>query len=305
MTTWLKIIPWCCQLFGMGLVLLGVFPAMAEEKTGMPDLAQIEETCLPTSTTNLIVWFGQHGYPKLIQKEDSRDNGYIHTVHSVMSATEARFDWGTQMKTVAGGIGKYVRDSGYACDVEYRGIADEGVKPFSQEWLRENDDPNKGFILLLAYIYANYSSGNAVFTPALGVGHAVTLVNAEPDMLLIHDPAHQEDETGRKIVTPQLITQGVLQDAKESRQADGLLILSGSLLGAPPNGEVIVTGAVCVTMHPSGQPGGSSSPSSGSNSDTSIAASSPGSASGVSSAKPGNTNSTSWWTWIFDLIFRK
>jgi hypothetical protein len=38
----------------------------------MPDLSQIEQTCLPTSTANLIIWFGNHGYPKLIASGDHR-----------------------------------------------------------------------------------------------------------------------------------------------------------------------------------------------------------------------------------------
>jgi hypothetical protein len=36
-------------------------PLRADEKIGMPDLAQVEQTCLPTSTANLIIWSGRHG----------------------------------------------------------------------------------------------------------------------------------------------------------------------------------------------------------------------------------------------------
>ena len=34
------------------------FPLLPSKKDGMPDLSQEEQTCLPTSTANLIVWFG-------------------------------------------------------------------------------------------------------------------------------------------------------------------------------------------------------------------------------------------------------
>ena len=50
-----------------GFILL---PANADEKEGMPDLCQVDQTCLPTATANLLVWFGLHGYPKLIADGD-------------------------------------------------------------------------------------------------------------------------------------------------------------------------------------------------------------------------------------------
>jgi hypothetical protein len=169
----------CRVLLGLCLAGLTVFPASATEKGGMPDLSQEEETCLPTSTANLIVWFGTHGYPKLIVKGDSKDDGYIHTVHALMTATNARYDLGTRTDAITYGIDKYIRDAGYSCDIEYRGIDwslakypqivkdEDGDKykafaktptPFTQDWLQENDDPNKGFILLLAYVTFNRAS---------------------------------------------------------------------------------------------------------------------------------------------------
>ena len=58
----------------LGLCLAGIvaLPAFAGEKEGMPDLSQEEQTCLPTSTANLIIWFGTHGYPKLIVSGDGK-----------------------------------------------------------------------------------------------------------------------------------------------------------------------------------------------------------------------------------------
>jgi hypothetical protein len=196
----------------------------------MPDLGQEEQTCLPTSTANLIVWFGTHGYPKLIVSGDSRDNGYAHTVHALMTATNAIYALGTRTEAITYGIEKYIHDAGYSCDVEYRGLDwsqakypqivkdEEGEKykeyaktpsPFTQDWLQENNDPNKGFILLLAY--CKFDRASNTFTDAFNAGHAVTLVNAEPDLILIHDPAHYNDEPGRKILTPEPLVGGTFQ----------------------------------------------------------------------------------------------
>src|ERR1700744_4345725 len=102
------------RAWGFLLVLAVVsLPGYADEKQGMPDLAQLDNTCLPTSTANLIVWFGKHGYPKLIMPGDSTDNGYSHTIHEIMRDTEARYDWGTKRSNVTEGIEKYIHDAGY------------------------------------------------------------------------------------------------------------------------------------------------------------------------------------------------
>ena len=136
------------------------------------------------------------------------------------------------MDEVTKGITTYIHNAGYACDVEYRGLLGKGAA-FTPEWLRENDKPDKGFILLLTYCQYNPRSNS--FVDAWEAGHAVTLVNAEPDMLLIHDPAHESDETGRKIVTPLPLKDGTFQDDSTQLPVAGLMMLSGSLLEAPPN----------------------------------------------------------------------
>src|SRR5271170_5763538 len=96
--------------FGLGICLAGLIllPAFAAEKGGMPDLSQEEQTCLPTSTANLIIWFGTHGYPKLIVPADSKDDGYIHTVHAIMNDTDASYQTGTRTDAITYGIGKYI-----------------------------------------------------------------------------------------------------------------------------------------------------------------------------------------------------
>jgi len=305
-------------------------PARAEQKSGMPDLNQEEETCLPTSTTNLIVWFGTHGYPKLIVPGDSDDDGYIHTIHAVMAETDARYDMGTRTDAITGGIAKYIRDAGYNCDVEYRGIDWTKVKfadvvkdddadkfkdfdsttpqPFSQDWLATNSDPNTGFILLLAYV--NYDRGNNSFTYAINAGHAVTLVDAQPDTLLIHDPAHWASEPGRKIITPELITGGLLRLPGYNAPVSGLLLLTGSELEAPEDATVMLTGAVCVTLHPDkpaaayvsssagGPPTAGSTPLNPTSTPTSTSPVRQPSSAPASSSQ-------SWAMWIFDLLFKK
>ncbi len=322
-----RLIPW---RFLLGLCLAAgiVVPAPAAEKWGMPDLGQEEQTCLPTSTANLIIWFGTHGYPKLIVSGDSKNDGYIHTVHALMTDTNARYDLGTRTQAITYGIGKYIREAGYGCDVEYRGLDwdqakypqivkdEEGEKykknmkppsPFTQEWLRENDDPNKGFILLLAY--CKFNRANNSFTDVFNAGHAVTLVNAEPDLILVHDPAHYNDEPGRKILTPELLTGGTFHLPGYNAPVAGLLLLSGSYLEAPPEAGVMLTGAVCVTMHPGANQGSAASPMPSASDHARVGGSGSGAPSSApppaAPATPPSSPATSWAMWLFDLLFKK
>jgi len=314
-------------LLGLCLAGLVVLPASANEKGGMPDLSQEEQSCLPTSTANLIIWFGKHGYPKLIQSGATEDERESHTLHALMTATNARYDLGTRPDAIAYGIDKYIHDAGYGCDVEYRGLDwsqakypqivldEEGEKykadfktpaPFTQDWLQENNDPNKGFILLLAY--CRFDRQTNTFTDALNVGHAVTLVNAEPDMILVHDPAHYNDEPGRKILTPEPLVGGTFQMPGYNAPVSGLLLLSGTLMETPPDAAIMLTGAVCITMHPAsegtkilGSALGASNATIGGGSGNSGAPSSVPAA----PATPASTPSTSWGMWLFDLLFKK
>jgi hypothetical protein len=284
---------------GLAMGGLSSLHGSAAEKVGMPDLAQIEQTCLPTATTNLLVWFGQHGYPKLIAPGDSKDDGFIHTVHHVMATTDANFDWGTRPELVVDGIKKYIEAAGYECDVEFRGL---GKAQFTQDWLKENDQPNKGFVLLLAY--CSYNPNNQTYSNAWNAGHAVTLVNAEKDMILIHDPAHMEDEVGRKVLTPEVLTQGSWQDKEGYAPVTGLMLLSGSMLDAPPNSQVMLIGAVCVTMLPDHDKVASSTPVSGAAPTIGGDGGSPAPSSTPPSSAPVSTTK-SWTEWLFLWLFSK
>jgi len=317
----------CRLLLGLCLAGLIVLPARANEKGGMPDLSQEEQSCLPTSTANLIVWFGTHGYPKLIVNGDNADDGYIHTVHALMTATNATYQLGTRTEAVTYGISKYIHDAGYGCDVEYRGldwsqakvqqiVKDEDAdkykdfqktpSPFTQDWLQENNDPNKGFILLLAY--CKFDRETNTFTDAFNAGHAVTLVNAEPNMILVHDPAHYSDEPGRKILTPVTLTGGTFQVPGYNAPVSGLLLLSGSLMETPPDAGIMLTGAVCITMHPVGEGtkilgsslGASNATIAGGSDNSGAPSSAP-----AAPATPASAPTTSWTMWLFDLLFKK
>jgi hypothetical protein len=280
--------------FFAAAALLAACPAWAQEKAGMPDLAQIDQTCLPTSTANLMLWFGKHGYPKLILSGASEDERADHTVHMLMADTGARYDLGTEMDQVTHGIESYIHRAGYSCEVEYRGIDGRGG-PFSQQWLAQNQDPNTGFVLLLTYCH--YDQRNDSFSDAWNAGHAVTLVNSQPDFLLIHDPAHQSDETGRKIITPRVLTSGSFMDDGHPVPVSGLMMLSGSLLEAPPESGVMLSGAVCITLHKEGPP--SAAPTSGPNAVLAGTDTGKPLPSGASAASPG------WWSWMLSLVLGK
>lgn len=237
-------------------VAMAASPAgAAVEKQGMPDLSQVDQTCLPTATANLIIWFGEHGYPKLIVSGDNKDDGYIHTIHRLMEVSDARFDWGTRPDLAVIGVKKYIESCGYKCSVEFRGLAMPG---FSQKWLDENDDSNKGFVLLLSY--CTHDEARDTYANAWTAGHAVTLVNSLPGMLLVHDPAHEDDEPGRKILTTQELTHGTWVAKGGSAPVAGLMLVSGSLLDAPPGAKIIMMGAICITMHPPGEKASTSNP---------------------------------------------
>jgi hypothetical protein len=285
----------------MGLGAAFFLPARADEKVGMPDLSQVDQTCLPTSTANLILWFGKHGYPKLIVDGATQDERESRTVHRIMADTDARFDWGTRMDAVTVGIQKYIHEAGYNCDVEYRGMEGKGA-PFQQDWLKENDAPNKGFILLL--IYCHVDPMTRTFTPAWNAGHAVTLVNEDPDAMLIHDPAHEDDETGRKIVTPMVIPSGTLQTGDGSESVAGLMLLSGSLLEAPSDAIVMLSGAVCVTMHPAGEGILAGTPASAGSPTATLAGPGPAALAAPGSPRSG-TPASPWWVSIFNFFFTK
>jgi hypothetical protein len=275
--------------------LLAAAPAFALEKGGMPDLAQVDQTCLPTSTANLMIWFGKHGYPKLILSGDSDDERADHTVHMIMADTGARYDVGTEMDAVTAGIESYIHRAGYSGEVEYRGLEGKGPA-FTSDWLYQNDDPNKGFILLLTY--CNYHRENNSFSEAWSAGHAVTLVNAEPNMLLIHDPAHETDETGRKIITPFPLTNGTFNDNGKLLPVAGLFMLSGSLLEAPPDSQVMLTGAVCITLHKDGDP--STAPKSGPNGVLAGVG-----ANGLAQGPAKASTKMSWWSWVLRFVLGK
>jgi hypothetical protein len=311
---------------GFAFTAFSAAPLQADQKPGMPDLGQEEQTCLPTSTSNLIVWFGLHGYPKLIKPGDSADDGFIHTVHGIMTETNARYDFGTRTDAITGGIAKYIRDAGYNCDVEYRGLDWTKVKRsdfikdydadrykefntnppsgFTQDWFNSNSDPNKGFILLLAYVKIDPTTNS--FHYAINAGHAVTLVDAEPETLLIHDPAHYNSMPGRKIVTPQALTGGTLRLPGYDAPVDGLLLLGGSELESPPDSVILLTGAVCVTMHPAAPPGamvGSLAGAPATMVGAAPVATPPAASPTPAPAAPASGNK-GWGAWLYDFFFK-
>jgi hypothetical protein len=142
-----------------------------------------------------------------------------------------------------------------------------------------------------------------VFTPAWSAGHAVTLVNSDPEAMLIHDPAHENDETGRKIITPSVIHEGTLSTREGSTSVAGLMLLSGTLLEGPEDSTVMVSGAVRITMHPPGEsPAGSTATALAGTNSPAVAGTTPGAA---PSAPPAAAPQESWFTAIFNFLFDK
>jgi hypothetical protein len=324
-------LPAVSVVLGIGLAGMLALPALALEKIGMPCLSQEEETCLPTSTANLMVWFGQHGYPNLIKKGDDASDGYIHTVHAMITAVHATYQMGTDTVAITYGIQKYIREAGYSADVEYRGIdwsqlathdiikdpdLDEYRKAyrtpaaFSADWLQQNDDPNKGFILLV--IYVKYDPDTGDFSNPFA-GHAVTLVNAEPDTIVIHDPANDASYPGRKIITPRVLTGGTFNAPGFQVSTAGLMILDAPIdeMWRPADGVILLTGAVCVTMHPDSNDtsivkGTAGAPNGviGSGDVSKTAPGAGGTGPGAAPA-PAASPGTGWARWLFNLIFSK
>lgn len=229
------------------LAFMGTVSSVAwgDAKEGMPDLSQVDNTCLPTSTAQLLIWFSKHGYPNLLPSGSSEDERNLGVVHRLMMDTNASFDWGTQFDRISTGIIQYVHSAGYGCQVDYRGL---GSAPFSQDWLNENNDPNKGFILLLQYVK---NDANDTFSNALNMGHAVTLVSYDSESMVIEDTAHLDSEPGRKIILSTPLSHGVLVEQGQNIPVGGLMLLSGSLLEAPPDSMVMLTGALRITMYSS------------------------------------------------------
>ncbi len=237
-------------LYLAAFMALGLSCASAQ-KQGMPDLSQISQTCLPTATANLILYFGKNGFPNLIQKGPTPEERELRTVHMLMADTDANFDLGTRRDMAADGVRTYIESAGYACDVEFRGL---GTKNFAADWLKDNADPNTGFILFFAYVA--YHNNNHTYSLALNQGHAVTLVTYSPGTLLIHDPAHRSYQIGRKILSTQPAEKGAyFVGGGKVASVDGFMEVSGSFLDAPPEATVMLVGALRVQMLPNKKPG--------------------------------------------------
>jgi hypothetical protein len=77
------------------------------------------------------------------------------------------------------------------------------------------------------------------------------------------------------------------------------MMLTGSLLEAPPDSEVMLTGAVCITLHKDGPP--SAAPTTVPN--ALLAGAAPASTL-PAAAKPVSASS-GWWGWIVSLVLGK
>jgi len=109
------------------------------------------------------------------------------------------------------------------------------------------------------------------------------------------------------------LTGGSFQLPGYSAPVGGLMLLSGTLMDTPPDAGILLTGAVCITMHPisegtkiiGGSVGASNSTiAGGTTSTTSGPASTPASTPSTPST-PASSPNSSWAMWLFDLLFKK
>jgi hypothetical protein len=215
-------------------------------KMGMPDLAQLQNNCLPTSAANLLIWFGQHGFPNLLADHLTSPLDTTAIVRDVMDRTRADYYTGTPSEYICTGLAQYIHDKGYGCTITYRGPATE--ERFSPSWLDENKIATKGFLLLFAYV--KYVPSGGYYQSSSAFGHVVTLVSATPSgSLLIRDPRHREPDHGGKLIVPKMVRDASWKDVHGNVLSEQpLWIFDGAQLEANPGSQAILTGAIRIEL---------------------------------------------------------
>ena len=100
---------------------------------------------------------------------------------------------------------------------------------------------------------------------------------------------------------PRRSPRGSFDDDGSPVPVAGLLMLSGSLLEAPPDSQVMLTGAVCITLRQAG----SASPGPKAGPNALLAGPGGSTPVGAGPANSASTANSGWWSWIIRIVLGK
>lgn len=207
----------------------------------MPDIDQDSNTCFPTSTANLLYWFGENGYPALLSKDTDATARQRNLIAKLLVHTNGTFKNGTEFAAMTKGLSSFFKAHNIDAKVTYRGLGGDAFSGL--DWFERNSEDNVGFILCLAYVH---KKGANSYLSAAPLGHCVTLLRYHDGVAAILDPAHAEGETGRR--TLRLIP--VSQIKTSGATIPMLFEVSGMPLEGSHADTVLLDGAVCIELPP-------------------------------------------------------
>lgn len=237
----------------VGVVLAVLFtgsvplsPLHAASKYTMPDLDQEENTCFPAAASNIIYWFGENGYPKLLPAVVEGESRHRRLFTKLLVHCNVSYRMGTKFDIMTTGLSNFFKEQGYNdVKVSYRGF---GGAPFAgPEWFEKNSQDNVGFILCIDYVK---KTGDKDYSEAESLGHCISLLTYSDNVAVILDPAHKPDERGRYTFRFQPVRNARLTDSRGSYVLPVVYELPGAPLGFRPAQAAILTGAICIEMPP-------------------------------------------------------
>lgn len=229
------------------LLLLGpatAVPLAAASKYTMPDFYQDENTCFPAAASNLICWFGQNGYPKLLADDLPASERHKRLFTQLLVNCNVSYKNGTRYSQMAKGLTAFFKEHGYPdAKVSYQGFG--GTQFSDPRWLERNSQDNAGFILCIDYVRRK---PGREYVNAEDLGHCITLVTYSDSVAVILDPAHGPDERSRYTVRLQPIRDARFTNSYGSWSMPLVYELDGVPLGYRPADTAILTGAFCIEL---------------------------------------------------------
>jgi hypothetical protein len=217
--------------------------APAASKYTMPDLRQVDSTCFPNAAANLIYWFGQNGYPQLLPKEPDEKARQDKLVTRLIIQCRTTFLQGTPFQSLVDGISNYMSSCGCDAQLTYRGF---NSKELNEDWFKENEHDNKGFILCIGYCQLK---GDKDLVEERNTGHAVTLLQYTDHVAVLNDSAHAKGQSGRRVV--RLASSGPIRYHSGNHHVYNceVIYLEG-MPDLPKDVVATLIGAICVEMLP-------------------------------------------------------